>query len=247
MRIGMIDTRIDRSHPALRSARITERDFVQGRQKRPLAHGTAIASILVGQQAGLYTGLAPNGHLFAASVFSDPSTNGETASVESMVLALDWMVSNQVSVINLSMAGPPDTVLEKALARTRAAGIPIIASVGNDGPAAQPMFPAAYPSVIAVTAVDTQNRVYRKAVRGKHLDFAAPGVQVLAAEPGGSYGPVTGTSIAAPFVAVVFGAKGQHGVSQTDYEKTATDLGSPGFDPVYGYGLIHANEADEDE
>ncbi|PHR62546.1 MAG: hypothetical protein COA47_03095, partial [Robiginitomaculum sp.] len=239
MRIGLIDTKVDQSHPALKFAEITQRDFVQGRGKRPLSHGTAIASILVGQQSGLYTGLAPDGQLFAASVFSNLDSSGETASVESLVRALDWMVENRVSVINLSMAGPPDTVLEKAILRTIANGIPVIASVGNDGPAAEPMFPAAYPSVIAVTAVDANNRVYRKAVRGAHLDLAAPGVRVLAAEPGGAYGPVTGTSIAAPFVTVIYGAGNTGTKPPSSYQKTAIDLGTPGFDTVYGYGLIH--------
>jgi hypothetical protein len=127
--------------------------------------------------------------------------------------------------------------LERAIARARIHGTQIAAAVGNDGPAAPVMYPAAYDSVIAVTAIDTRNSIYRRAVRGQHINFAAPGVRVLAAIPGGAYGPVTGTSIAVPFISALLAAYGSDAGSIQALERAAKDLGAKGFDPVYGFGL----------
>jgi Subtilase family len=235
MRIGIIDTGIDLSHPALQSANITTKAFAQKPDNRSLAHGTAITSILVGNQTGLYQGLAPNAHIFSANVFSSRSLQ---ASTEAILQAMDWMAQHHVAVVNLSLAGPPDATLEAAIKRLRENGNLLVAAVGNDGPAAPAMYPAAYDTAIAVTAVDTQNIIYRRAVRGDHVDLSAPGVGVLAAIPGGAYGPVTGTSIAAPFVTALLAYSSIEHNKLDALEANARDLGATGFDPVYGYGLI---------
>ena len=234
IRIGIIDTAIDTDHPALMHTAITKEDFARYPDHKTMDHGTAIASILAGNQPGLYKGLAPAAHIFAANVFSRRS---HQASSEALLLAIDWMVENKVSVVNLSLAGPPDAVLERAIIRARERGTQIAAAVGNDGPAAPVMYPAAYGSVIAVTAIDTHNSIYRRAVRGRHINFAAPGVRVLAAIPGGAYGPVTGTSIAVPFISALLAAYGADAQSVQALEREAKDLGAKGFDPVYGFGL----------
>ena len=117
----------------------------------------------------------------------------------------------------------------------------IVAAVGNAGPAAPPLFPAAYDGVAAVTAVDGEHQVYRRANRGDHVDFSAPGVDVLAATPGGGYATVSGTSFAAPFVTALIATREATQLSGVDVEielqREAMDLGREGFDPVYGYGL----------
>ena len=83
-----------------------------------------------------------------------------------------------------------------------------MAAVGNDGPAAPPQYPASYPGVIAVTGVDSGDRALREAGRATHLDFAAPGADLVAALPGKGFTPVRGTSFAAPFVAARLAATG---------------------------------------
>src|SRR4030095_4093740 len=117
-----------------------------------------------------------------------------------IVQALAWAASKRPSVINISLIGPPNGTMERAIAAVRARGISVVAAVGNDGPAAPPQYPASYPGVIAVTWVDSADRALREAGRSAHLDFAAPGADLVAALPGRGYTPVRGTSFPLPFV-----------------------------------------------
>src|SRR5207248_11432234 len=103
-------------------------------------------------------------------------------------------------VINISLVGPPNAVLAAAVKAAIGRGLLLVAPVGNDGPAAPPLYPAAYPGVVAVTGVDGRRRVLPEAGRAGHVDFAAPG-EVSAAAPGGGYANARGTSFAAPIVA----------------------------------------------
>jgi subtilisin family serine protease len=89
-----------------------------------------------------------------------------------------------------------------------ARGVPLVAAVGNDGPAAPVQYPAAYPGVVAVTGVDARNRALPEAGRATKLDYAAPGSDMAAALPGAGYARVRGTSFATPLVAARIAATG---------------------------------------
>ena len=88
-----------------------------------------------------------------------------------------WWIAG-VAVINLSLAGPDNPILERAISDASTAGIPLVAAVGNAGPRSVPLFPAGYDAVVAVTAIDRNERIYRRAVQGPHVDLAAPGVSI---------------------------------------------------------------------
>lgn len=241
-KIGLIDTSVIKSASAFAKSNLVTRDFVNSRNRRPSQHGTAIATILVGQSKN-YTGLLPRAQLYAASVFEILPGRGSTASTASLVRALNWMVKHQVPVVNMSLTGPRNAILQRAIDRARASNVLVVAAIGNNGPTARPLYPAAYENVISVTAVDTNNRVFRRANRGRYLDFSAPGVGILHYTPAGKLGTSTGTSIAAPFAAAAISlAKGNsHKVSAKALRETqgnAIDLGVPGRDSVYGFGLI---------
>ncbi|HET8612717.1 MAG TPA: S8 family serine peptidase, partial [Sphingomonas sp.] len=96
---------------------------------------------------------------------------------------------------------PPNPLLERGVRALQARGVIVVAAVGNDGPAAPPQYPASYPGVIAVTGVDGHDHVLIEAGKARHLDFAAPGADMVAAVPGGKWERVRGTSFAAPLVA----------------------------------------------
>ena len=134
--------------------------------------------------------------------------NPAAGSATAIVRALAWAASKKPSVINISLVGPANRTLARAVGALRARGIQLVAAVGNDGPAAPPQYPASYPGVIAVTGVDSNNRALREAGRASHLDFAAPGADLAAALPGKGYTEVRGTSFAAPFVAARLAATG---------------------------------------
>jgi subtilisin family serine protease len=160
-------------------------------------HGTAIASLIVGNQ-GPFRGVARGASLFVADVYG---ANRAAGSATAVVRALNWLAGKRARVINISLVGPPNRVLARAINAVRARGIQVVAAVGNDGPAAPPQYPASYPGVIAVTGVDARGRALAEAGKAAHLDFAAPGADMAAALPGSGYSKVRGTSFAVPLVA----------------------------------------------
>ena len=243
LRIGMIDSQVDTSHPSLEMSRIESRSFAPKGAEMPDFHGTAIASIIAGDTEE-YRGLAPNTELYAAAVFEKNRERGEIASTVSLVMALDWLMSSEVDVINISLAGPPNRLLQAALNRAAEKNVLILAAAGNGGPVAKPMFPAAYDSVVAVTAVDSNHQVFRLANRGEYLDLAAPGVSLLHAKAGGDYMASSGTSFAVPFAATAAARIRQLQPNEDALKilyQNAEDLGAPGRDEIYGYGLLRPN------
>ena len=200
-RIAMVDGGIA-SHPSLARAVIEQRGFAGDPQ--PTGHGTAIGSLLVGEQ-GPFRGAARGAQLFVADVYGG---NPAAGSATTIVRALAWAASKRPSVINISLVGPPNRLLSRAVSALQARGIALVAAVGNDGPAAPPQYPASYDGVVAVTGVDGGDRALREAGRATHLDYAAPGADLVAALPGNGYTPVRGTSFAAPLVAARIAATG---------------------------------------
>jgi hypothetical protein len=232
-RIGMIDTAVV-NHPSLSGVRIASNNFSGTAKAAPVGHGTAIASLLAHAGAG---------DILSANVFK-ASTGKPFASADSIVRAIDWLVASQVDVINVSLAGPRNAIVDRAIEKAGATGHIVVAAAGNGGPAAPPAYPAAVPGAIAVTAVDEAGQVYRYANRGSYIRFAALGVHVAAAMPDGSVALHSGTSFAAPHVAAQLarclssGASGTGSACIAQLQRRARDLGLPGRDPVYGFGVV---------
>jgi len=241
--VGIVDTAVAVEHEALRGADIVQRDFVEFTNERPTAHGTAVASILVGDDARLRAQFR-GGRVYAASVFFRDDKGGDATTAASLTVAGEWLAGEGVRVINMSLAGPPNRVLEAAIAALVERGVIVVAAVGNNGPTGEPLYPAAYANVVGVTAVDAAQRVYRYANRGPHVRFAAPGVDIRVAKSGGGYREMTGTSVAAPHAAAVIAntIATRTGAAPAsvlaELERAAHDLGAKDFDSVFGFGLI---------
>ena len=239
--LGLVDSAIAAAHETFDGIAIVQRDFVPYQGERPRLHGTAVASIAI-EALKARSGDAPLG-LFAASVFFTNDDGEQSATTGGLVAALEWLGSQSVAVINMSLTGPPNRVLEAALNAVARRGTIVVAAVGNDGPTGKPLYPAAYGSVLGITAVDDDQRVYRHANRGPQVDFSARGVRVRVASEEGGYGRETGTSMAAPVAAALIASAlartGESAVEVlTRLERAAVDLGDAGFDEVYGHGLI---------
>lgn len=190
--IGLIDGGVA-AHPALRGP-VRQQGFVQG-APRASAHGTAVASLIAGQ--GMVRGAAPGAPLLVADIYgTDPGGGNAFA----LIRGLAWLAGQGARVVAISLVGPANPLVGHAIAAARQRGIHIVAAVGNDGRAAPPAYPASYPGVIAVTAVDARGRVLIEAGRALHLDYAAPGAD-MAAAGGRGLTAVRGTSYAVPFVA----------------------------------------------
>jgi subtilisin family serine protease len=234
VRIGLIDSGVSERHDAFAHARLEQRGF--GGAPIASEHGTSIASILAGD-----TGAAPGASLYVADVYGGRPTGGGASAI---VAALSWLVQSRASVINISLVGPPNRALEAAVAAAQARGHVIVAAVGNDGPSAPPLYPAAYAGVIGVTGVDARDRALPEAGRGAHVDFAAPGSDFSAASSSGGYARVRGTSYAAPIVAGLLAQRMQRADAgaaeraRSELSRTAIDLGDRGVDRTYGAGLV---------
>lgn len=238
VRVGLIDDGVSARHSAFEKVRIIQHGCTSS--SAPGVHGTAVASLLVGRTASFH-GAAPGAELYAADVYCGSPTGGAT---DAIVEALGWLASERVPVINVSLVGPANALLERAVEALIAQGHIIVAAVGNDGPAAPPLYPAAYPHVVGVTAVDARGHVLLEAGRGPQVMFAAPGADIVAARIPRGFSPVRGTSFASPLVAGLLALK----LTRTDpqaaqaaigeLEERATRVGKASPDPVYGFGLI---------
>lgn len=245
MKIGIIDTAIDYAHPTLSAASLSTGTFTpEGSVAAPNWHGTAVTSLLAGDARGGTPGLTPNSSFYAANAFYVDAAGEMTTDTLSLLKALEWLNAFDVQLVNMSFAGPKDDLVQKAIADMHARGVVFVAAAGNEGPTAPPRYPAAYPQVIAVTAIDNDLRNYSLANRGTHIDLAAPGVKIWSAVPGSQEGYYSGTSFAAPYVtAVVASMLAQSKVRSKEAllsQIEVKDLGAAGRDPVYGRGLVMA-------
>lgn len=237
-RVGLMDSGVAADTAIIAEGRVTQRRFVPGDAPPANRHGVAMAELLVGP--GRLTGT----RLYSANVIDPNLRSGDSADVMAMLRAINWLAENGVEVVNVSLAGPRNKLLNRAMQTATANGMLFVAAAGNDGATAPPRFPAAFPYVLAVTAVDSRLRPYRKAVRGAHMDVAAPGVDILVR--GGQRAQIlSGTSAAVPFVTAALAADRGLGLASPENARRrlaegARDLGAPGWDETFGLGLIAA-------
>ena len=249
LRIGMVDSSVDANAPALAGQKLHQRSFLaDGAVPAGADHGTAIATLFLGRPDPAHldgSGLLPAADLYAASIFERHGDRVE-ASAFAIAAALDWMVAQHVPVVNISLSGEDNTLMALAVSRASERGTVLVAAAGNAGPTAPPAYPAALPSVIAVTAIDKDEAIMPQANRGDYIAFAAPGVRIWT--PGGDGLGIyrTGTSFAAPYAAAAVAAERMAGAPadadalRRRLAARSVDLGAPGKDPVFGYGLIQA-------
>lgn len=247
VRIAVIDSGVDIEHPDLRDAAWETRDFT-GSGYSADAHGTSVAGVVAARAdngIGVY-GLAPRAQFLAlkACVPREPVASAASCTSLHLAAALDFALVRQARVANLSVAGPRDPLLARMVRHATARGTVIVAAGGNAGPGAPPSYPAAMDEVIAVSAIDARDQLLATATRGAFLDLAAPGVDVLTTLPGERYGPSTGTSFAAAHVtaAAALLLEKFPGLTPAQVQQalhaSATDLGAPGKDELFGSGVL---------
>ena len=238
--IGMIDGGVLTTHPVLASSQIATLNCARQGASPPSEHGTEVASLLVGYGGG-FSGAAPGATLYVADVFGGLPTGGDAVAI---ARALGWLADQRTSTINVSLVGPPNRIVEAAVKGALARGTVIVAAVGNGGAAGRVQYPAGYRGVVGVTSVDDTNAAQIDANRGQDVAFAARGVEVPAATLSGRLTTVTGTSYAVPIVTARFAREMPHpdrtaaAAVLARLRSQTVDLGAPGWDPVYGYGLI---------
>ncbi len=204
IRIAVIDTGVNADHPDLRGRIVKTENFVDGGEASFATdkHGTAVAGVIAAvadDGIGIF-GVAPDAELLAAKAcwYSEGQTEHASCSSWTLAKALDYAIAQKVRVINMSLAGPDDALLDRLVTAAADHGISIVAAT-TDPKAANPGFPASHPQVIAVTASDTQNKIRPM---GWHRDglLAAPGEEILTTTPAQGYDFVSGSSLAAAHV-----------------------------------------------
>jgi subtilisin family serine protease len=238
--VAIIDSKIDTAHPDLAGVFAGEYDAV-GTAGAAHAHGTAMAGAIAAHSK--LVGVAPKVKLLAVRTFSG---SGETAqsTTFNILKGLDWAASKNARIVNMSFAGPSDSLLEEMLAKANARGMILIAAVGNAGPNSPPLYPAADAHVIGVTATDADDKLMPQANRGPQVALAAPGVEILAAAPDGAYQVTSGTSVAAAHAtgvaALLLAAKPKLTPAQVRSDLMRSAHRIPGKRNEVGAGVIDA-------
>jgi subtilisin family serine protease len=243
--VVLIDSMVDIQHPELLGAISEELDTLDVKGP-PHAHGTAMAGAIVSHSRLL--GVAPSAKILAVQAFGKSKNTAEGTTL-SILKGIEWAMSQGARIINMSFAGPRDPSLERALKVAHEKGTVMIAAVGNAGPKSPPLYPGADPNVIAVTATDIHDQLFRGANRGPQVSVAAPGVEILAPAPEEAYQMSTGTSIATAHVSGVVALMLERDPTlrpvdvRRILEATAIDLGPKGKDKQFGWGLVNPEKA----
>lgn len=232
--IGILDTLVSTTHPALNSADITVKNFTGREPPARADHGTAIAVLLAGKLPSQFASLLTDPQIKVAGVFRQ-TQDKQSTTLEYLLYGLDWLIGEKVRVINLSLGGPHNRLLAHALHKAFLQNIILVAAAGNSGSQSPPVYPAALPEVIAVTAIDAAGNLYRHASLGNYIDITAPGVDIWVANAQGDGSFRSGTSYAAVFVTAFTAAFGK----PDSWASASRDIGKPGKDHHFGWGLLN--------
>jgi len=249
VRVAIVDSGVAADHPDLAGRLAAGATFLPGGAE-PTAHrhGTAVAGLIgAGRGNGVgIVGIAPEAELMAFEACRAESEEVAVCTSETVARAMDAAIAGGAQVINLSVGGPRDPLLARLAREAFRRRVVLVAAAGNGGPGGEVAHPAALPEVIAVTAVDAEERPWPSAATGGAVELAAPGVEVLATVPGGGFHPLTGTSMAAAHVAALaaLALEVDPGLGPQELRghlrASALDLGAPGFDEVFGHGRVDA-------
>ena len=255
IKVGIIDTGIDRDHPDLVANIKGGFNTIAPTPQYPdptdfeddHGHGTHCAGIIgaVDNTFGV-VGVAPDAWLYGVKAFN----SGGGAYTSDCIEGIEWCIDNGMQVISMSWGSySSDPALEAACKAAWDFGAVLVAAAGNEGYLLPNLYPAAYSYVMAISATDINDNVVPWSNYGDEIELAAPGASIYSTYLGGGYAYMSGTSMACPHVsgtvALVFA--GPNDISnrtlRTILWKTAEDLGAPGWDPYYGYGLVDAERA----
>lgn len=202
-RIAVLDSTPEIDHPDLGTVEIAAR-FVPD---LPARHGTLVIGVLAARSDNGFgiSGLVPEASVLAIPVCKpgpDAAERGDVCALFDVLQGLDVAWKRRVQIVNLSLAGPSNPLLQGAADRLEALGVTLIAAAGNDA-SENPLYPAAYASVIGVGATGRGGSPFAQGNRGPGNELTAPGVDIVSTAPGGGFAFADGTSLATAHVSGV--------------------------------------------
>jgi hypothetical protein len=210
VRVAIVDSAPEIAHPELLRVRV--REIPGGPLTAAAPHGTLVAGVVAAAEAN---GIGIAGVAPAVDAVAIPACapEGEVASdvcrLYDALRGIDLAWEERAAIVNLSIVGPNNPLLERAMERLEELGVLVVAAAGNEG-TGDARYPAAYATVIGVGALDRAGRPYVRSNRGASARVGAPGVEILSTHPGHSFAFADGTSLAAAHVsgalAVLLGA-----------------------------------------
>lgn len=240
--VAVIDSGIA-AHPALDDAVVDRRNFTGDSDiYDTLGHGTHVAGV-IGARRGAAQGIAHKSKILSLKVLG----HSGMGKVEAVAVALRHAVEAKSDIVCMSLGTThPDHRIHQAVQLAVASGCIVVCAAGNDGGAVN--YPAAFSETIAVGAVDRNGNVCEFSSRGREITVAAPGQDITSTWLAGGYATLSGTSMAAPFVAGVLAlwvsSRKEMGAAVTPADavdalsKTANDVNEPGRCDQYGWGLL---------
>lgn len=258
IKVAVIDTGIDSTHPDLAANYAGGYNVIKP-SKPPMddnGHGTHVSGTIAAldDESGV-VGVAPDAKLYAVKALNREGS-GYLSDVN---LGIQWAIDNDMDLISMSLGGPYSESQEKMCLAAYNAGIVLVAAAGNSGGSV--IYPAAYDTVIAVSATDSDDAIADFSSKGPEIELAAPGVSVPSTYLAGTYAKMSGTSMATPHVSGVVALLLSADVTsisgldldndrtwdplevRTRLDATATDLGDEGKDVCFGNGLVNAYKA----
>lgn len=201
-RVAVLDSTPEITHREL--ARVRVAPLPGGPPPAPALHGTLVAGVVAAAENNAFgiAGVAPESDVVVIPVCasSSPSSTVDECRMADLLRGLDQAWKEEARVVNLALVGPPDPVLQRAVDRMRELGVLLVAAAGNEG-SDRPRYPAAYPSVIGVGAVDTDGARWPRSNHGPWVAISAPGTEILSTTPGNAFAFGDGSSLAAAHVA----------------------------------------------
>ena len=242
VKIAVLDTGIV-SHPALpRVSKDIEIMPYPGDISQVHTHATAVASLIAGHHP-MARGVAPAADLISIRILDDRGTSDSFAIAAGLLAAMDA----RADIVNLSLGEQQDNpMIAEAIRMVLDQGVVVVASSGNEG-LQEAKYPAAYPGVIGVGAIDASGERMAFSNLGSELGLTAPGYGVSAASSNGGFISISGTSASAPLVSGAIAATMSDGTGRrlgaAEAVKIvmthADDEGPPGFDAEYGVGVLN--------
>ena len=237
VRVALLDSAPEVAHRDLAGVRVVA--IPDAPAPEPAIHGSLMAGVtnaVAGNDYGI-AGIAPQAELVAIPVCRPAvAGGGDECALFELLRGVDLAWEQRAQVLNLSLVGPPNALLRRAMDRMDGLGVLVVAASGNEG-VAEPRYPAAYPSVIGVGAVDRAGRAYARGNRGPAVELLAPGVEILSTVPGSSFAFGDGTSLAAAHVtgvlALAISASGDPLAARAAFfEAAQARAASPGNEPA---------------